>query len=371
MHSQFIAGLNNEEHSFVLDQIGLWKKPLRSGLKVGSHLSDIFSESDITTLRVCKLCILLDFISVNIDHEITPEELDELGFKIEIEAVRMLSEHDKNFKGTTIEELVQHVVNQMFENSQKEFSKMSEEEQLRIANEISSKLKELDPKSREQLLKSSGLSDLSAEALMQSGGIATLGIGLSSLVTFFGFSAYTTLTSLIAGFAGIFGLTLPFGFYMGATSLLAFFTGPLGLLAFSAASLLIVQKKSKEIKTKLFPFLVASSVVSQSENESFLQSQRVLCEEINECFRTFHRICSLAEVESKEKAESIWEKELEFIWEKVAESMEKEELEESLEERLKSLENELRSYGEESLEELKSQFSEQVGCVKDMFPAFR
>ncbi len=373
MYSQFIAGLNREELSSVCYQIDFWKKPLQSGFKIGNeHSLNMYSEADLITLRISKLCILLDFIGTSIDHEITLEELEQIGLKIETEAVRVLSEHDKEFKGTTTEQLVKHFVNRMFENFQEKFGKMSQEEQLRVANEISSKLKEMPPEAREQLLKSSRLSDLSAEAIMQSGGIATLGIGLTSLVTIFGFSAYTTLTTLIASFAGVFGLTLPFGLYMGATSLLAFLTSPFGWISFLALGGLIIWRKRKEIRTQLFSFFVAISVLSQAENESSLQSQKALCTAINEYFRIFQLIRSLAETESMGEAESILEKQVESIFEKAAESMEKEELE-CLEEELKFLE-EVKSYGKEkepSFEELKSQFSEQVGYLKDMFPAFR
>lgn len=74
---------------------------------------------------------------------------------------------------------------------------------------------------------------------------------LSVIVEIAGFAAYTTLTSLIAGTAGLIGLTLPFGFYLTATSVLSVLTGPVGLLLMGGASGMMMLTQSKKVKKTL------------------------------------------------------------------------------------------------------------------------
>lgn len=74
---------------------------------------------------------------------------------------------------------------------------------------------------------------------------------LTVIVEIAGFAAYTTLTSLIAGTAGLIGLTLPFGFYMTATSVLSVLTGPVGLILMGGASGVMMLTQSKKVKKTL------------------------------------------------------------------------------------------------------------------------
>lgn len=62
--------------------------------------------------------------------------------------------------------------------------------------------------------------------------IATSGTSIvfAIIVEVSGFAFYTTATSLVATFAGLFGLTLPFGFYTGLTSTIEVLANPLFII---------------------------------------------------------------------------------------------------------------------------------------------
>lgn len=83
--------------------------------------------------------------------------------------------------------------------------------------------------------------------------IATQGsaVLLAVIVEIAGFAAYTTLTSLIAGTAGLIGLTLPFGVYMTATSIMSVLTGPIGFILIGGASGVMMLTQSKKVKKTL------------------------------------------------------------------------------------------------------------------------
>ena len=72
-----------------------------------------------------------------------------------------------------------------------------------------------------------------------------------------GFAFYTTATSLVASFAGLFGLTLPFGFYTGLTSTIAILASPLFLLPFLlGGGIWLTQHQNKSLKKKLLPIVL-------------------------------------------------------------------------------------------------------------------
>ena len=71
------------------------------------------------------------------------------------------------------------------------------------------------------------LSETQRAGLVVAGGRTALSL-LSATVYFSGFSFYTTMSSVMASIAGVFGVTLPFSVYTSASSLVATLSGPVG-----------------------------------------------------------------------------------------------------------------------------------------------
>jgi hypothetical protein len=78
----------------------------------------------------------------------------------------------------------------------------------------------------------------------------------SPIVQVLGFTAFTTFSSSAAAFAGLFGLTLPFGFYTGISTVVAFATGPLFIFTLVAASGWMMFRNNDKVKKDLIPIII-------------------------------------------------------------------------------------------------------------------
>jgi hypothetical protein len=205
--------------------------------------------------------------------------LQDLGLQLERSAIQALLQADdrtliaklrrtprEGFKGSTTDDLVRFVVAKTFDQLDDEFETKSPSEQEEIAGRISLALRDLPPEEQERIRRAARLPDLTAETLRQTGRFASLGVGLSSLVGVAGFTAYTTLTSVVAAVTGLVGVHLSFGAYMALTSGLAGITNPLLFIPMLAGGATLMTKKAnRSIRSVLFPTLVATSIMSFDE----------------------------------------------------------------------------------------------------------
>ncbi|MBL9180356.1 MAG: hypothetical protein JNM65_20000 [Verrucomicrobiaceae bacterium] len=117
---------------------------------------------------------------------------------------------------------------------------------------------------REVVLKCEGLSNLTeaqkAAIITGSGGV--LIATLSATILLSGFAFYTTMSSVLCASAGVLGITLPFGAYMGASSAAALVGGPVGwtvaALGIGAAIFVFFNDGDKE---KLVKMVVATHLM--------------------------------------------------------------------------------------------------------------
>jgi DNA repair exonuclease SbcCD ATPase subunit len=91
-----------------------------------------------------------------------------------------------------------------------------------------------------------------------------------------GFAAYTTLSTLIAGLAGIFGVTLPFGFYVASSSVMAVVTSPIFiLLLLTGGAVYIDRKQGAKLKERLIPIIIFQLVLT-----SYIESKETNYDEV-------------------------------------------------------------------------------------------
>ena len=74
---------------------------------------------------------------------------------------------------------------------------------------------------------------------------------------------------MLASFAGIFGLTLPFGIYTGLTSTIAVLANPLFLIPFLlGGGLLLINHQNKSLKNKLLPIILMQITLPLMSDET-------------------------------------------------------------------------------------------------------
>jgi hypothetical protein len=231
--------------------------------------------------HVSKFCRLLQHAGLRLDTAPSAAHLHDLGLQIERNAIQTLAAVDdrslgkrllgakrQGFTGTNIDDLVRYVISKTFGQIDEEFKNKTRSEQDEIAGRIAAALRDLPLEEQERIRKAARLPDLTAETLRQTGRFAKLGIGLSATVGLAGFTAYTTLTSVVAAVTGLAGIHLSFGFYMMLTSSLAGLTNPLILVPLLAGGGgWMTSRANQKIRGVLYPTFVATSVMSLATSD--------------------------------------------------------------------------------------------------------
>ena len=232
--------------------------------------------------QIMKFCRLLDHAQLKLQSLPSVIELHDLCLAIERHAIETLRKADDRsmvsrlkgvqkaggFEGTTTDDLVRFVIQKTFDQLDADFKKKTPEEQEAIAGRIASALRELRPEEQERIKKAARLPDLTAETLRQTGRFAGLGVGLSSMVGVAGFSAYTSLTTVVAVVTGLLGVHLSFGTYTALVSSLAGLSNPLVMVGVVAGGATwMTRKANRSIRAVLYPTFVATSVMSNACRE--------------------------------------------------------------------------------------------------------
>lgn len=235
--------------------------------------------------RAAKLGRILSHFNLRFAAEPSEAELFDLCLEAEARAVALLTSAHRirkgtdPFTGTSVADLSRYVLRRMFVELDATFTSKPPEEQEWIAADLARQLAELPQDVRERIQREAGVTDLSAEALKRTGGIAAVGGALVGTVGIAGFAAYTTVTSVIATAAGLVGLTLPFGVYIHATAALAFLSNPLVL---TAATLLgghfALSRANRQIRDRFVPIMVATAVMAAAATPQPWGQSRLVAE---------------------------------------------------------------------------------------------
>ncbi|BBK34861.1 hypothetical protein STHU_54950 [Allostella humosa] len=229
---------------------------------------------DLPLMKFTRLC---DHLALTLSAPPTRASINEICGRIEEAMIAILRRVDERslsdrlrwkvkmgFNGGTVIEATQYILARLFEQLARDFSAMSIDEQKRVAEQIANAIDRLDPATQAMVRERLDIDRIGADALLRTGAIASLGTGLGTAVAVGGFGSYTLVTSTIASVAGVFGLTLPFKFYILATSSLAFLSSPitLAVLAVGGGALLRA-RANRSIRERYLTVLAALSVVAR------------------------------------------------------------------------------------------------------------
>jgi hypothetical protein len=278
MKSAFIEGLARQNRSALAAQIALWDdsdtwKSAYAQIRKKAGVSPStpalpreFETRPIGELRVLLLARLLDAINNRFPVSLSVLRLHELGLEIESAAIRTMASSDENFVGSTTDDLARYMLQKAAHLVESEFRNADEEQQRIMAERIAVLAEGMSEQDRIALRASLGINDLSSETIRKVMLTSGFGTGFALLVSAGGFASYTVLTSAIAAVAGAVGVTLPFGFYIGATSALAaltspFVLGPLGIAVVAAAT----AWGNKKIHRAMLPMIVTQNLLAAEE----------------------------------------------------------------------------------------------------------
>lgn len=177
----------------------------------------------------------------------------------------LLVKQDKQFRAftersssaTQLQQMITFQMSKVFNELDHSFHEFTAEDQSRFAAQVNEYIQSLPEDKQFKIKEKLGVNDLTDDVVRKA--IATSGTSIvfAIIVEVSGFAFYTTATSLVASFAGLFGLTLPFGFYTGLTSTIAILANPLFLLPLLlGGGVLLINQQNKALKKKLLPIIV-------------------------------------------------------------------------------------------------------------------
>lgn len=183
----------------------------------------------------------------------TCEQILQKTYDLQIEQDAAFKTFVQNRTDDKTQQLLKYQMQKIFESFDASLEQMEEAQQLAFIEQLEQFIQTLSPEKQRQLKEKLGVDDITKSTLTKM--IATQGsvLLLMIVVEVAGFTAFTTLTSFMAWFAGIFGATLPFGAYIFATSTLAFITGPFALIAAAVGGTLFFNHQNNKIKKRFVP----------------------------------------------------------------------------------------------------------------------
>lgn len=307
--SHFMLGLCVEETGSALGQVELWdgltiegklRRTLAARLRRGRYaraleaylqpqpwVSEFTGTRDPQAMKLSRLCWHL---RIPVAAVVDSGQLHAVGLKIEQAAIattRGLKLH-REFPIESIDDVVRVQVLRLFGDLEARVAHAPPIERERALQEVAEALDRMDTATREKIMQQAKLDDFTAQTLLRSGVLSSLGIGLASLVGTAGFTAYTTLNAAIAGLGSLAGLTLPFSVYITATSLLAFLSNPLVVVAVtSGGAACLANRANKKLRGELFPLLVALACAKSGSSVGARLQVRELAQHLNARYQEF------------------------------------------------------------------------------------
>ncbi|MEG0451090.1 MAG: hypothetical protein RR595_14625, partial [Lysinibacillus sp.] len=167
---------------------------------------------------------------------------------------------DKQFKVFTsgrtedkAQQLITYQMKKIFESLDASMGEMTDIQQGEFIEQLEQFIQSLSPEKQKEIQQKLGVEKLTKKTLQHL--VTTQGavIVLTVLVEVAGFAAFTTLTSLMAWFVGLFGATLPFGVYIFATSTLSVITGPFAIAAAIVGGGALIKHQNDKVKKMFIP----------------------------------------------------------------------------------------------------------------------
>lgn len=186
-----------------------------------------------------------------------PRDVEDLCAELAAKAVTLKREGDKKFEGYSLLDLVAFVMQEILTAIEEKFEKLDNLKQREVISELREFLTSLPEYQQRAFRGALGVDALSNEVIRQAIIKGTLGVGFSSVVSISGFAFYTAASSLLAGIAGLVGLTLPFAAYTTLSSGIAVLANPYTIVLVLLATVATAWwKGGQKIKQSLYPLII-------------------------------------------------------------------------------------------------------------------
>lgn len=225
---------------------------------------DLFRCGD-DELRLRLVWGLAQHLEVRVPPNTSAGELDEVCHRICQRGVALLREQDDAFKGETVQEMASYQLKKFFDDLGNKFDSQSAPKQEAIVEQVMSAIRDMPEEQRDRLRRELGADDLSDAVVRNAIVTGGLGAAFATVVNVAGFSPYIVAVKILAGAAGLVGITLPFAVYTTLTSMIAFLSNPVTLAFLLAGGVWLMNRfANRRIRSSLVPILVTQLVAASA-----------------------------------------------------------------------------------------------------------
>lgn len=303
------------------------------GHLLSSKTKDIFSkeEQDHFTIHLEKEAIKLEAeadetLQVDLLLELTKllktrgtkytveKEIEDQCSAIVNEVYQKYQKQDKQFHSfvtnksdsTKLQQMIEFQMRKIFNELDDSFKDFSIEDQTKFAVKVNEYIHSLPEEKQTKIKEKLGINDLTDEMVRKA--IATSGTSIvfAIIVEVSGFAFYTTATTLLATFAGLFGITLPFGIYTGLTSTIAVAASPFFIIPLLlGGGVFLINYQNNSLKKKLLPIIIMQIALPYMSNGSSNLSFTNFIKEWEKRYKHYSDLCKeLKETEIEQCAKT-------------------------------------------------------------------
>jgi len=284
MGSLFITGLLNEEEDSLSTQLSLWhhltlrnilQRKFTGWLANSDHLGDFLQErsqsvskSDTANLRAWKLNEIMLFLKLPLPERVDLYSLNAIGIEIEVQSTALLRKIDKEFKGTSPDEMVIHLLIKIIKNFSEQFSKKDNQTQEKIVQKVLDILQSM-PKDQQAILKSLlSIEEFSSDVVRDAIFDHTLATALGSFMMMVRYTVYYEIAKIALVISGAATFYLARPYLQPLIPLVLFLFSPIavGTIGIGLTWWTDVYT-NRQIQSFLLPVMVMSSIIASVQTD--------------------------------------------------------------------------------------------------------
>ncbi|MBF0242563.1 MAG: hypothetical protein HQK64_08810 [Desulfamplus sp.] len=296
MESLFIKGLMGEERESLSSQLGLWHHlTLRNILQrkftgwiakddhLGNFLHDkaqMASKSDMLSLKLWKLNEIMRFLNIPQPEKFEPNSLNAVGMEIEVQATALLRRIDKDFRGTSPDDMVRHLLIKIIENLSEDLKQKDIKTQDEIIQKVLEILEAMPEDQQKALKRLLSVEKFTSDIIRTAIFDHSLSTALASFMLMVKYTIYYEIAKIALVLSGALTLYVAKPYVRPLLPLIFFIFSPFGVAAIGLGLTWWTDfYTNRQIQSFLLPVMVMSSILASveatKEVNNLQKSQRI------------------------------------------------------------------------------------------------
>ncbi|MBF0230131.1 MAG: hypothetical protein HQK63_11195 [Desulfamplus sp.] len=293
MGSSFIKGLINEKNDSLTTQLSLWhhltlrnilQRKFTGWITKSDHLEDFLQKQsqvagklDTITLRTWKLNEIMQFFKIPIPEELDLSSLNTIGIEIEVQSTALLRKIDKEFSGSSHDDMVRHLLIKIIDNFSKELKKKNSNSQEEIIQKVLEILQSMPIDQQEVLKGLLSIEEFSPDVIRNAIFDHSLATALNSFMMMVKYTVYYEVAKIAVVLSGAVTLYLAKSYVRALIPFVLFIFSPIAMATIGVGLTWWTDYyTNRQIKSFLLPIMVMSSILE------FIQNQEIPYNEDND-----------------------------------------------------------------------------------------